>query len=451
MEEELYNKSKILYGLFFAKNTIIKYDNCYLVEGYTDVISMHQSGVENVVASSGTSLTVDQIKLIKRYSDNVTILYDGDAAGIRASFRGIDMILSEGMNVKVVLFPDGDDPDSFAKKSTTEELKTYIETNAKDFIVFKSDVLLADAGNDPLKKAQLINDIVNSIAVIEDAIKRQIYIKECTKIFDFEEQTITNEVNKARQKNKQNSQRSYPSQRTPDNGTAKVNKPVVSLSADEIPLEAMIPPEYLDAQPTTSVKPKDDFLYYYELDVIRILLNYAVYSVRTTSIEVDENGKEKETAVEVSVVELITHEINKDEMSFENETFNAIYNEYCAGLAEGILYNSERFTRHENSDISSVAADLVAPKYEISANWSTLKVRINTEIDNLDRAVLETIYAFKQAVVITRIKAIQSEINRLNEVDTQENIDQIMDLMIEHSKLDKVKLLLLDKLGRTII
>jgi DNA primase len=151
-ESELYNKSKILYGLYFAKNTIIKYDNCYLVEGYTDVISMHQAGVENVVASSGTSLTVDQIKLIKRYSDNITILYDGDAAGIRASFRGIDMILSEGMNVKVVLFPDGEDPDSYAKKSTTEELKNYIAENAKDFIVFKSDVLLADAGNDPLKK-----------------------------------------------------------------------------------------------------------------------------------------------------------------------------------------------------------------------------------------------------------------------------------------------------------
>jgi DNA primase len=248
-ESELYNKSKILYGLFFAKNTIIKYDNCFLVEGYTDVISLYQAGVENVVASSGTSLTVDQIKLIKRYTENVTILYDGDAAGIKASFRGIDMILSEGLNVKVVLFPDGEDPDSFAKKSSTEELKGYIDKNSKDFIVFKSDVLLKDAGNDPLKKAQLINDIIGSVAVIDDAIKRQIYSKECATIFGIAEETIIQEVNKVRQKKRVEKQRIEDRRQVADQNTNTVNKPTEPAVGSggemdyEIPIEAFYRPK----------------------------------------------------------------------------------------------------------------------------------------------------------------------------------------------------------------
>jgi DNA primase len=282
-ESELYNKSKILYGLFFAKNTIIKYDNCFLVEGYTDVISLYQAGVENVVASSGTSLTVDQIKLIKRYTENVTILYDGDAAGIKASFRGIDMILSEGLNVKVVLFPDGEDPDSFAKKSSTEELKGYIDKNSKDFIVFKSDVLLKDAGNDPLKKAQLINDIIGSVAVIDDAIKRQIYSKECATIFGIAEETIIQEVNKVRQKKRVEKQRIEDRRQVADQNTNTVNKPTEPAVGSggemdyEIPIEAFLSPE--DLGPTylfpTEVMPQNDlyfFEYRYHSDFIKLWL-----------------------------------------------------------------------------------------------------------------------------------------------------------------------------------
>ena len=186
----------MLYGIYYAKKSITQEDNCYLVEGYTDMISLYQSGVENVVSSSGTSLTEGQIRLIKRFTPNITILYDGDAAGLKASFRGIDMILQEGMNVRVVLFPEGEDPDSYAKNHTTEELKEYISKNAEDFIRFKTSVLIDEVGDDPIKRADLIKDIVASIAVIPDQIKRSVYTKECSTLLDISEQALINETNK---------------------------------------------------------------------------------------------------------------------------------------------------------------------------------------------------------------------------------------------------------------
>lgn len=456
-ESELYNKSKILYGLFFAKNSIVKYDNCFLVEGYTDVISLYQAGVENVVASSGTSLTVDQIKLIKRYTENVTILYDGDAAGIKASFRGIDMILSEGLNVKVVLFPDGEDPDSFAKKSSTEELKGYIGRNSKDFIVFKSDVLLKDAGNDPLKKAQLINDIIGSVAVIDDAIKRQIYSKECSTIFGIAEETIIQEVNKVRQKKRVEKQRIDDRRQVTDQTTTAPNKPtepnaVVGGEMDyEMPIEAFLSPEDLDQPSAISDATQQKDLYFFEYDLIRILLNYGLYSIQTDHVELDENNEEKIVRVEVPVIELILHELERDQIQFQHPVFNAILKEYSAGKAENILYNIDHFIRHENLEISSKAADIITVKYETSANWSVKKVRINTEIDKLDQAVMESLYAFKSAHVRKQIGEIQVRINQLNELGTEESILEIMSLLNQHKQLDKVKLLLSDKLGRIII
>ncbi len=460
-ESELYNKSRILYGLFFAKSAIIKYDNCYLVEGYTDVISLFQSGVENVVASSGTSLTTDQIKLIKRYSENITILYDGDAAGIKASFRGIDMILSEGMNVKVVLFPDGEDPDSYAKKSSTEELKTYVNENAKDFIVFKSDILLKDAGNDPLKKAQLINDIVGSIAVIDNAIKRQVYSKECATIFDIDEQTILQEVNKARQrkiaeKNKvaqrQNriEERKTERQSTPPANTTTAATSTIDGADYEMPLEAMIPPEFAE-EVGAATKVPENALYPYEFDLIRILLNYGLLSVRTQNVEYDEEDKEHITDVEVSVIELIIYELQKDDIEFTDPTFNAILKEYAAGLEDGIFYKTDHFTRHEDNNVSNCAVNIIASKYEVSANWSTQKVRITTEVDKLESAVMQSIYSCKTASVIKEIKEIQLKIRQLSEMNTEESVAEIMTLLSRHRELDKVKLVFSEKLGRTII
>jgi DNA primase len=454
-ESELYNKSKILYGLYYAKNAIIKYDNCYLVEGYTDVISLHQAGVENVVASSGTSLTTDQIKLIKRYTENITILYDGDSAGIKASFRGIDMILAEGLNVKVVLFPNGEDPDSFAKKSTTEGLKNYIDENSKDFIVFKSDILLKDAGNDPLKKAQLINDIVASVAVIDNAIKRQIYSRECATIFEIPEDTITQEVNKVRQKKLVERQKIDDRKQRFDTANQTTEKSIAQQGSAypdmdyEIPIEAMLPRDLLEEE-GVHLK-EEDLLYYYEMDLVRILLNYGLYLVRTTNMQVDEAGIETEVEVEVSVIELIVHELQRDEIHFSNKIFNTILTEYRTGLTEGIVYKSDHFIRFEDINVSTRAADLITVKYEVSPNWAVQKVRINTEVDKLDRAVMESIYSYKSGRVRQEIGDLQKRMHVLNEQNSPETNDEVTSLLTRQMKLDKVKLLLSDKLGRTII
>ncbi|MFK8039158.1 MAG: DNA primase [Crocinitomicaceae bacterium] len=437
-ESELYNKSKILYGLYFAKNSIIKNDNCYLVEGYTDVISLHQSGVENVVSSSGTSLTEGQINLIKRYSENITILYDGDNAGIKASFRGIDMILAQGMNVKVVLFPDGEDPDSFAKKSTTEVLKAYIESNAKDFIVFKSDLLNAEAKGDPLKKAQLIRDIVSSIALIPDRIKQQVYTKECANIFDIEEEILVGELVKlVREKQKQDDKR------------ARFNKPTSNLGSEEPPPEAMIPPEYQTGEPilTEPKEPAFDTLYYQERDIIRLLLNYGTFSVKIKHIELDEKENEVEVDAEVSVIELIIHELDKDELGLNHPELQPIYELYKTGLSENKFLEQTDFTQHHNVSISKISVDILTEKHELSPQWAAQKVKIKREIDHLERAVMEAIFSFKSAKVIHEINIIQTEMKTVN----MEDIDAFAQLINRQRQLDKVKLILSEKLGRRII
>lgn len=446
-ESELYNKSKILYGLFFAKNAIIKYDNCFLVEGYTDVISMHQSGVENVVASSGTSLTVDQIRLIKRYSDNITILFDGDAAGIKASFRGIDMILQEGLNVKVVLFPDGEDPDSFAKKSTTEELREYIDKNAKDFIVFKSDILLADAGNDPLKKAQLINDIVGSIAVIDDAIKRQVYAKECATIFELPEATVVQEVNKARQKKKDEQARQEQRQLRMEQRQQKQQEkklPPKSLSGDyppdeEVPIEALLPPELAEA---VQAPKEQNLIEFYERYIIEILLKYGIYVVNTDNQPEDAEDDEVEQ-VEVSVIELVLYELQRDSIDFENKIFNTILKEYQNGFDNNVLYLDDHFVKHPDIEVCREAVDLITEKYELS-DWHGQNVFVPDKLKNLERDILSAIYTFKTVKVKNEVLQIQKKLKELSE---EEEVNQLMKRQID---LDKVRMLLANKLGRVI-
>ncbi|MBI3134532.1 MAG: DNA primase [Bacteroidetes bacterium] len=421
-ETELYNKSKILYGLFFAKNSIIKHDRCFLVEGYTDVISLHQSGLENVVASSGTALTHDQIKLIKRYTENITILYDGDAAGIRASFRGIDMILEEGLNVKVVLFPDGDDPDSFAKKHSYSEIESYIEKSSKDFVVFKSDILLKDAGGDPVKKAGLIRDIITSISVIPDAIKRQVYLRECAAMFGMEEQVLITEITKLR-RNKTNTDSRVP--------------------ADNPEME--IPPEYATLPVT---KQEIDLLYHQEYDVIRILLNYGLLYVPSETVEEDEEGNEQVVEVDIPVVQLIVSEIESDELELEHPVFKLIYEEMRNGVENGVLHEDSYFLRHSNPDIARVAADILSDKHEISPNWSEQNVRINKEVDKLSQAVMSCIYSYKNTKIILEMKKIQDEIEHL---DADAQFEEVMMLLAKQKQLEQVKIIFASKLGRIII
>ncbi|HIP36396.1 MAG TPA: DNA primase [Crocinitomix sp.] len=452
-ESELYNKSKILYGLYFAKNAIIKYDMCYLVEGYTDVISLHQSGVENVVSSSGTSLTEGQINLIKRYSSNITILYDGDAAGIKASFRGIDMILAHGMNVKVVLFPDGEDPDSYAKVHSDSEVKSYIIENAKDFIVFKSDVLLNESGEDPIKKAELIRDIITSIALIPDSIKQQVYLRECASLFDMSEQLLTSELAKIK---RQKLLKEEKQNRFRNNQALKSrNKLREDTQANEPPPEALIPPEYLTEEQGQKIKddktkPKTklyvkDRLYQQEFDIIRLLLIYGRTQIRIKTI-----GEEEKQ--EVNVIEFIISEIEKDNLSFKDDRFQKIFNEFKKGVIEDTLYKEDHFSRMDDKQIMELSVNILADKEkkQLSPEWLKKKVRIKTEEENLERAVNEAIYSFKTAWVIDEISKIQEELTALYKKE-ENDMDEIYTLMAKQNKLEKVKIAFSEKLGRIII
>ena len=282
-ESEIYHKSKVLYGIYTAKKAISQENICYLVEGYTDVISMYQAGVENVVSSSGTSLTEGQIRLIKRFTPNITILYDGDAAGLKASFRGIDMVLQEGMNVRVVLFPEGEDPDSFAKAHTTEELKDYITTSAQDFIRFKTSVLIKDVGNDPIKKAELVKDIVASIAIIPDQIKRAIYTQECSSLLDIPEQALINEINTILRK-----------------GVEKQTKRASSNQQhDELPDDLFFPEEYQEG------KSNAGDLAHWEKEILRLLVSFGDQPIKIELLDDNEEKTFEEVTSSVYIIDNI--------------------------------------------------------------------------------------------------------------------------------------------------
>jgi len=421
-ESIIYNKSEILYGLYFAKGDIIKYDNCFLCEGYTDVISMHQAGVTNVVASSGTSLTKEQIKLVKRYTNNITILYDGDAAGIKASFRGIDLILEEGMNVKVLLFPDGDDPDSYSKKVSTSELIDFIKANTKDFVSFKTSLLLSDSNNDPIQKASLIKDIVQSISLIPDQITRSVYSKEIARQFDIDEAVVLNELNNKR---KTSLAKEY-------------NEPQIKTN-NELTDTIIRQQE----QPSEAIYQRKEKYSHEEYDLIRILLKYPGYALTTKHI--DENDVTVD--VEVTVSELIIHELQKDELAFTYPLFKRIFDHVLAGLEEKTLYKTEYWMRHQDQEIVQFVVEIETDSYELSPQWlSKYKVDTNHETDKLKTMVMSSLYCFKQRVIQNKIDEIRIE---LQNVDT--NDEKMLDLLSEQIVLDRVKQEIAQQLGRIIL
>ena len=417
-ESPIYNKSKILYGLFFAKGAIIKQDECFLVEGYTDVISMHQSGVENVVASSGTALTKEQIKLIKRYTNNITILYDGDAAGIKASFRGIDLILEEGMNVKVVLFPDGDDPDSYSRKVSTEALQQYIASHTQDFISFKADILLKDGSDDPIKRAELIKAIVSSIALIPDAITRSVYIKECAVIFKMEESTLVSELNKIRK--------------------GQINK----IAGGQVTPEVKTVQPNHQAQTAHKTEDVVNLLKDAELELVRILLKMGTFAIEVNHI--NEEG-EKEI-IETSVIELVIHELDKDQLTISTPLLKKIYDKIEDGMRQNILYGPKTFLHGEDQEIVRLVADIESIEYSLSSNWFT-KHRIDTksEEDKLEKAVMGAIYGFKLMVVEKELSRIRSELKNMSNPD---NSEEFMGLLNEQIRYDKAKRIIYQELGR---
>jgi DNA primase len=404
-ESELYLKSNVLYGLHLAKNAIVKYDMCYLVEGYTDVVSMHQAGVENVVASSGTSLTEGQIRLIRRYTPNITILYDGDSAGIKASFRGIDMILKEGMNVRVLLFPDGDDPDSFSRKHSSEEIQAFISSNARDFISFKTSLLLEDAGNDPVKRAALIRNMVESIALIPDGISRSVYVQECSRLMGMSEQVLLQELNKVI--------------------VANFKKEKKSDVPEEIPV--------LDELPADGV-PQESLggfsIEHQEKDLIRILLHYGERPIEITIV--NEDGHEEKHPV--SVAEYIISNLESDDIVLESPVYANIYSEYVQLIGKETLPQATDFTQHHDQQISGESSAILISPYSLSENWQRHFIYPETEDMHLRKAAKDCVFRLKlkriQRIIIDLTKELEAAVNDHDKYDA---------LLQEKIMLDKAR------------
>lgn len=404
-ESEVYHKSDILYGIYQAKKTITQENKCFLVEGYTDVISMHQAGIENVVASSGTSLTHDQIKLIKRFTPNVTILYDGDSAGIKASLRGIDLVLEEGLNVKVVLLPDGEDPDSFSRSHSSTELLDYVEKNEADFIKFKAKLLLDEAKNDPIQRANLVNDIVRSISVIPETITRSIYIKECSRIMDIQEDVLYSEVTNQRKKKFelliQRESHEFKEKETP-----KLPSYVSGIFCEE-----------------------------QEREIIGFLLNSGSQVLFHHQIEGSENEE-----ISITVAQYIIEEILNDELEFQNLVFKRIFDEYGKLIAENKSLDNRHFINHQDSQISQLAVDFLSSRYKLSRIWGD-----QNEDDFLQRAIPKAIQVYKSKVLKVAIKRLMDDLAQLKSDQTDEikdiltKLNQLNDLMNRMSKdLDRV-------------
>jgi DNA primase len=413
-ESEIYHKSNVLYGIYFAKSSVIAHDNCYLVEGYTDVISLHLAGIENVVASSGTSLTVDQIKLIRRYTPNVTILYDGDAAGIKASFRGIDMILEEGMNVKIVLFPDGEDPDSFARKHRSAEVRDFIQHNAKDFITFKAGLLISETDNDPIKKANLIKEIVGSISLIPDAIIRSVYTRECSAAMKVPEQTLINELNKLRRKK-------------------SVQRSSEIAEEQEIP----VPTEFTAEQQIETEEESTESL---EKELCVFLLNYGENLLAVDIIE--EDGEKKEE--KIGLANYIVSELEKDEIEFQTPVYQALFNEYIQSIHHGKVPGNQFFINHPDPKISAAAIELLFNPYQL-ANWEKHKINVFTEDSDLVKSTLNKINKLKLKIVSRLLTEMEKELK------TETREEEIMLILTKYKRLKELQKEYAGKLTTIII
>ncbi len=411
-ESEVYHKSNELYGIFFAKQEIVRQDRCYLVEGYTDVISMHQAGIENVVASSGTSLTEGQIRLIHRFTPNVTLIYDGDAAGEKASNRGINMLLEEGMNIKVVLLPKGEDPDSFVRSQNASDFIAYVEKNNVDFIRFKTSLLLEEAGNDPIKRATLISDIVRSIAVIPDNIIRSVYIKDCSRLMNIEENVLYSEINKIKR--------------------IKFEKELErQQNTQKLPQQVEQIPTITTQTPVSVVKSP------YEQQELNILYCVVRYGERT--LYQDETGKD------VSIIEFIVSELETDNLMFQNPLFVLILFEAKQLIGKSGINAETYFINHQNQAISLLATDFVTEKYTLCKSQAE---QLEKEIDRLHELVPRVIFELKNKVLLDRIK---EKINEIKIAHDQQNSIRVEELLTEISGLNQVKSQLAKTLGERII
>jgi DNA primase len=408
-ESDIYQKRKALYGLFQAKKAILQEDKCFLVEGYTDVLSMHQAGIEHVVASSGTSLTEDQIRLMKRFTSNVTVLYDGDSAGIKAALRGIDLMLEEGMNVKVLLLPDGEDPDSFARHHSSSELSEYLQSHETDFITFKTKLLLDEAQQDPIKRARLITDVVHSISLIPDGIIRSVYVKDCSRMLDSDEQMLIREVAKRRRMRQEE----------------RFHKESQNFS------EAVLYSQ--EENPPLPSRSEDD-LEIAEKEVIRLLITYGSETIWIS---------EEEPSVKVS--DFFVREIEADELSWKNPLYRQVYQEIRLAVSKGVYPESRYFITHIDPSVSSLAADLLSSHHNLSSLWKSNEVFARTEDLQLREIVPLCLFELKSK----KVMALLRDLNRT--LAGVKDEDQIRELMNRCHALNEVKMELAKSLGQRVI
>lgn len=393
-ETEIYHKSQVLYGLNQGKQAISKNNLCLLVEGYMDVIALHQSGIENVVSSSGTALTVEQIKLIKRLTENVTILFDGDAPGIKASFRSIDMLLSESMNIRILLFPDGDDPDSFSRKHPQEYVENFIKNEAKDFIDFKAEILLKDAGSDPIRKAEAIRDIVKSVAFVQNALKQEVYLKEVSNKFGLSEQSLFNELNVQKQLQKQH---------------------VSPQQRQEIQIQPKL-------EKVTEFSPTIDPLLILEEKLVELMLKYG-----DLILEREDEGNK---AYKITVIEEIIGHLQEDDYEIQSEINKKIIAEIKQGITENELRSGNFFMTLMDENISGKIADALLDPYE-NSDWGKHQIFFSTEEEVVPKIVQDVIFRHKREYVM---KIINTMKNKLSET---ENNDETYKMIINLNQLRK--------------
>ena len=393
-ETEIYHKSNVLYGLNQSRQAISKNNLCLLVEGYMDVIALHQSGIENVVSSSGTALTVEQIKLIKRLTENVTILFDGDKAGIKASFRSIDMLLSESMNIRVLLFPDGDDPDSFARKHPQEYVENFIQKEAKDFIDFKAEILLKEAGDDPIKKAESIRDIVKSVGFVQNALKQEVYLKEVSNKFQLSEQSLFNELNVQKQLQKQ--------QNTPQH---KQEAPIKTK------LEK-VPNVFETVNPILVLEEK----------MVELMLKYGDRILNRTD--------EENNAYQITVIEEIITHLEVDQCEIQSPLNQKIIDEIKSGIAENELRSGNFFMTLMDEEITGKIADALVEPYE-NSDWGKYQIFFSTEEEVLPKLVQDVIFRYKREYILKIINDMKKQLSE------NENNDETYKKIISLNQLRK--------------
>ncbi len=455
-ESEIYHKSNELYGIYFAKQAIVKQDRCFLVEGYTDVISMHQSGVENVVASSGTALTPGQIKLIHRFTNNITVLYDGDVAGIKASLRGIDMLLEEGMNIKVCLLPDGEDPDSFARKHNATEFQKFIQDNETDFIRFKTNLLLEDAGKDPIKRAELIGNLVQSISIIPEAIVRDVYIKECSQLLRVEDKLLVSEVAKRRetQAEKQAEQRNRETRKNnaardaaqtplPDGMQPPYPEDMPPYPMDgEIPDgSAPLPPEaaeYVSYIPQEGKEGQE--FYKYERLILQMVVRYGEKVLCNVP---DEEGKE----IPITVTEYVVNDLKEDELAFHNPLHRQMLTEAAEHIHNEGFTAERYFLAHPDPIISKLSTELIADRYQLSKYHSKAQ-RLVTDEERLFELVPTLMINFKFAIISEEMKHMMYA---LQDPAVANDEEQCTSIMKRYSELREIKSIMAKRLGDRVV